>query len=52
MKENIPPLNFNGLFTSEQTHIFRRFFFPVALPSFRTLTASHIGGFLNYLDIW
>jgi hypothetical protein len=27
-------------------------FFPVALQSFRTLTASYIGGPLNYLDIW
>jgi hypothetical protein len=29
----------------------RNCFFFVALQSFRTLTASHIGGFLNYLDI-
>jgi hypothetical protein len=28
------------------------FFFPVALQSFRTLSASHIGGFLSYSDIW
>jgi hypothetical protein len=27
-------------------------FFPVALQSFRTLAASHIGGCLSYLDIW
>jgi hypothetical protein len=27
-------------------------FFPVALQSFRTLAASHIGGFLSYLNIW
>jgi hypothetical protein len=27
-------------------------FFPVALQSFWTLAAPHIGGFLTYLDIW
>jgi hypothetical protein len=27
-------------------------FFSVALQSFRTLAALHIGSFLNYLDTW
>jgi hypothetical protein len=31
---------------------YRMTFFSVALQSFRTLAASHIGGFLSYLDTW
>jgi hypothetical protein len=33
-------------------YILYDFFFPVALQSFWTLAASHIGGFLSYLDMW